>query len=277
MMKNKLYYPLFILSIIGSMLFLNSCQDVIEIELDDADKLYVIEGSVVENRDFILVRVTQTGNYFDTQPEATVNNALVKVTMPDNSEIILNSIGDGYYRADGLTIATSSTYKLKVEVDGKTFTSSTYMPAPVAIDSIATAVQDNPFSPPGDSTKYDVFILYQDVIGENYYRMNTWVNNEYLTTADEIMLIDDKLTDGNPIVIPIFVASFDLGDSVEIELQSIDEATYKYFTTFVSVAGAGAGSPFSAAPDNPETNIEGGALGVFAAYTSSKKSIVVEE
>jgi hypothetical protein len=277
MKKNKFHSLLFVFGIIGSMLFLNSCQDVIDIELDEADKQYVIEGSVLEGTDYISVRVTQSGNFFDTQPETTIDNAQVKVTMPDNTEILLNSIGGGYYRADGLTITTSSTYKLRVEVAGKTFTSSTYMPAPVAIDSLATAPQNNPFSPPGDSVQYDVFMLYQDVIGENYYRMNTWVNNKYLDTADEIMLIDDKLTDGNPIVIPIFVTSFDLGDTVEVELQSIDAATYKYFTTFVSIASSGAGSPFSAAPANPETNIEGGALGIFAAYTSSKKVIVVEE
>jgi hypothetical protein len=55
----------------------------------------------------------------------------------------------------------------------------------------------------------------------------------------------------------------------------MDASVYTFLETFVSAASADAGSPFSAAPDNPISNIEGGALGVFAAYARSSVQIII--
>jgi len=257
------------------LLAMQSCQDVIDIDLNDADPKYVIEGAVIEGVDSILVRVTQTASFFDASEPQGINNATVVVTMPNGQEVTLGSIGNGYYTATGQTISTSSTYSLRVNVDEQEFTATTYMPAHTELDSLNVEFSEGLFGLEGT---YNVFLNFNDSLGiADYYKMNVTVNDTLLNSANEIMVVDDALVDGNAIYMPVFVRDFDLGDSVAIELQAIDKATYKFYLTMASVAGSSAGSPFSATPANPESNIKGGALGVFAAYTSSKKNIIVTE
>ncbi|MDB5281012.1 MAG: hypothetical protein JWO06_87, partial [Bacteroidota bacterium] len=64
-------------------------------------------------------------------------------------------------------------------------------------------------------------------------------------------------------------------DVARVDLMSIDANTYKYFTVIRSVSGSG--NPISTAtPQNPPTNIVGGALGYFSAYPIRSKTIVVQ-
>ncbi len=270
-MKNIFFFALLPMLLLA----MQSCQDVIDIDLNDADPKYVIEGAVIEGVDSITVRVTQTASFFDATPPKGINNATVVITMPGGQEVALTSIGNGYYRTTGQTITMEAFYSLRVNVEEQEFTATTYMPAPVSLDSLEVVYSDGMF---GQEGTYNVFINFNDPAGiSNYYKMNTTLNDTLLNGADEIMVTDDALVDGNAIYMPIFIRDFDPGDSVAIELQSIDKATYKFYQTMTAVASSNAGSPFSATPANPESNIKGGALGIFGAYTSSKKNIIVEE
>jgi len=51
----------------------------------------------------------------------------------------------------------------------------------------------------------------------------------------------------------------------------MDEPTFDFFNTLSDVLNNQNGP----APANPNTNIQGGALGYFGAFTSSKKQIIV--
>ncbi len=62
------------------------------------------------------------------------------------------------------------------------------------------------------------------------------------------------------------------GDEVRIEMLSLDEAIYKYWYSLRSGGGDGSGN--TAAPDNPLTNIDGGALGYFSAHTVNRKTVI---
>lgn len=274
MKKNYMQTFLVAALVAVSSIALNSCTKVIEIELNEADRQYVIEGLVYEGADSIEVRVTKTTSFFDTTGPEAVNDAVVKVTMPDASVVTLNAMGNGYYKADGLVITNEATYQLQVDVAEKTFTASSYMPASVALDSLEYEFSEGIF---GGDDFYDVFLLFEDAIGLNYYRARAWVNGEYLNEPGEIQVFDDNLNDGNYIRIPIWVYQFEAGDSVEVELQSLSPETYEFYQTFALVASEDAGSPFTAAPANPDTNIKGGALGVFAAIATSRGVIEVPE
>ena len=92
----------------------------------------------------------------------------------------------------------------------------------------------------------------------------------------DIQLFDDELTNGNYIQIPIFNQEYKPGDTAYVALQTMDADAYIFLETFVTAASADAGSPFSAAPDNPITNIQGGAVGVFVAYSRTESEVIVE-
>lgn len=260
--------------LIAIVLFTTSCQEVIDIELKNSDRRYVIEGSLTLGTDQSTVRVTRTTSYFSSQPPQPVTNATVEITMPDGEIETMTHLGGGFYKAIDLNIVESSEYKLKVEVEDETFVATTYMNAPVIIDTLDAEYQEGFFGEPGS---YNVFITFQDAPGPNHYKVRTFLNGELMNQSDDIQIFDDRFSDGTIIRIPVFNSTFDIGDTVEVDLQSIDRKIYKFYETFTAIAGSGAGSPFSAAPANPETNITGGALGYFGAFTSNRKTIIIQE
>jgi hypothetical protein len=121
-----------------------------------------------------------------------------------------------------------------------------------------------------------VFLNFQDPMSRNYYRAVYKRNGNEQDNLGDIQLFDDQLTNGNYIEIPIFNQEYKLGDTAYVALQTMDAEVYTFLETFISAASADAGSPFSAAPDNPISNIEGGAVGVFAAYSRTEATVVVE-
>ena len=260
-----------------STLILTSCQDVIDIDLRDADRKYVVEGSVVQGVDSVLVRVSRTTSFFETTGPEAITDAEVVLTLPDGTERVLDHVSGGYYKAMGIDAQPNATYRLTVSTGGETFTASAYMPEPVSIDSLTYQPVQNFFGPPpAGPPKFNVFLNFQDPQARNYYRAVYKRNGNEQNNLGDIQLFDDELTNGNYIEIPIFNQEYKLGDTAYVALQTMDAEVYTFLETFQSAASADAGSPFSAAPDNPITNIEGGAVGVFAAYSRTEAEVVVE-
>ena len=256
------------------LLGMQSCQKVIEIDLEEAERQVVIDGGVHEGDDHIHVRISKTTSFFDTSSPEGIGGASVNVTLPDGTVVPLNDGGYGYYSSGDVPLLSSGSYSLKVESGGKTYTATSVMSPSLPLDTLEYEFQEAQF---GGDPGYNVFLLFQDQIGKDYYRVVTEINGELMNQPSDIFVFDDNLNDGNPIRIPIFTRLFEPGDSVVVELQLLDAELYEFYQTFAAVASEDAGSPFSAAPANPETNIVGGALGVFGAYTSSKKTIVLPE
>ena len=264
--------------IIGiSTLLLTSCQDVIDIELRDSDRKYVIEGKVIQGVDSVMVRVSRTTSFFETTGPEAITDAEVVLTMPNGTELELEHVSDGYYKVMGIDAQPNATYRLTVRAGGETFTASSYMPEPVSIDSLTYQPVQNFFGPPpAGPPKFNVFLNFQDPQSRNYYRAVYTRNGNEQDNLGDIQLFDDELTNGNYIEIPIFNQVYDLGDTAYVALNTMDADAYTFLETFISAASADAGSPFSAAPDNPITNIEGGAVGVFAAYARSEAEVIIE-
>jgi hypothetical protein len=66
-----------------------------------------------------------------------------------------------------------------------------------------------------------------------------------------------------------------IGDTIIVELLSIDKAAYDYFNTLKDILSSDR-SPTSLSPANPNTNVSNGALGYFAAFTIDTKTIVLK-
>ncbi|HEY8404372.1 MAG TPA: DUF4249 domain-containing protein [Flavobacteriales bacterium] len=265
----------FIACMLGLLTFtMQSCQDVIDVDLNDADPKYVIEGHIYEGVDSIMVRVTQTASFFDGGLPPVVDDATVIITMPSGEEVLLQSIGNGYYKATNQVIVDDADYALRVLVNDEEFTAVTRMPKHIELDSLEQVANPQLF---GSDPTYAVYVRYQDPVGPQYYKYVVTYNDTLLIDSDEIIVVDPGALDGQEIYMPIYYLSCEVGDVVEVELQCIDKGVYQFFDTMKDIAGGSAGSPFSATPANPITNIRGGALGVFGAYTSSKKSITITE
>jgi hypothetical protein len=115
---------------------------------------------------------------------------------------------------------------------------------------------------------------FQDSVGvQNYYRVLIAKNDTLYNKAFDYYIFDDKIRDGQYIDAPLFTTFFKPGDTVNVELLSMDAGVYDYFNTLSEILTSDANT--SAAPANPNSNFNNGALGYFAAYATSKKSIRV--
>jgi len=106
----------------------------------------------------------------------------------------------------------------------------------------------------------------------NNYRFLLAINQQL---SRRLNVINDKYYNGNAVRYTVFrddKAYIKKGDSLMVEMRNLDKANYDYFNTLNDVIN----SDRSAAPANPVSNITGGALGYFCAYSSTKMSLVVK-
>ena len=117
-----------------------------------------------------------------------------------------------------------------------------------------------------------VFLNFtDDETATNYYRVRAWVNG----AADENLYVtNDELFNGQVYTQPLFATTVEKGDTVFIELLSIDKANYTYYSTLSS---SDSGDPFSPTPSNPVSNMENGALGYFGMYTTYTMTIIMPQ
>ena len=66
------------------------------------------------------------------------------------------------------------------------------------------------------------------------------------------------------------------GDTIRFEMNCIDQAYYN-FVTEAQLEIAGYYPLFSGPPSNVKSNIEGGALGIFTAYSIQEYELVLEQ
>lgn len=175
------------------------------------------------------------------------------------------------------------TYSLKVELNGETFTSSTQIVPPTPLDSVYW-VQD-PGANPGygyswarltDPPGYDAYMwevkrinmvngapkdpafkaTFSPVIDDEFFNgqtFNFYYENPF-TWNDETVADADK-------------GYYKQGDSVVIKFSKIDANVYEFLEKKYMQLGT-SGNPF-ASPTTIPSNIQGGAIGLWAGYSPS--------
>ena len=257
--------------LLGILVIAASCQKVIDVDLNDTNQTIVIEGNYTGQDSTVRVKITQTSSYFDSEPSPVVDNAVVTITDAGGNTTVIPSVGNGEYLLSGYAPSYGSDYVLTVSHDGVTYTAKCNMPVPVALEPITYLYFDGFFGAEGG---YAAFMNFNDPANvANYYIAVLGLNGDVFDGIDDIFTQDDALTDGNLVERPLFASDFfDIGDTVYMELRSVDKAMYDYTNEIQSIIG---GSN-SAAPGNPTTNWDNGALGYFNAYGVSVDTVVIQ-
>ena len=246
-----------------------SCEKVVNIDLNESDPQYVIEGEVFEGMNPLRVFINKTTDFYGKQPQAPVSDAIITIGSPDGTITTVPHVSAGYYELPSFIAVAGNTYTLKVQANGKEFTASTVVPAPVPFDSIRTEYNDGGFGffDPG----YNVVGYITDPIAEaNNYRAILTVND---TIRDDLYLFDDKFNNGKPVDLDPF-DRFQLGDTITMEVRTMDRPVFDFFTTLSEALSNGQGGP---APANPISNIKGGALGYFGGFGVSRIGVRIRE
>jgi hypothetical protein len=256
------------------LVFITSCEKVIDVNLDSVEKKYVIEGNITNVPGTCQVKITQTKDFDEDNTFPGVSGATVTVSDNGGTPVALTETSTGVYETTAINGTIGHTYTLTVNVGGQTFTAPSTMPVLVTFDSIY--IDEQTFF--GDLRKVPT-LVYQDPEGKgNGYHFIQYKNGVREST---IFVRNDDFTDGNKITTALLSFGGDddddedkikTGDTIRVVMECIDPAGYKYWSSLEAASG----DSNNATPANPVTNITGGALGYFSAHTTEEKTIVVQ-
>ena len=257
---------------IVALVILSSCEKVVELDLNSADPKLVVEGLINNEAGPYVVNLTYTTNFFNPDKIPAVMGASVIVSDDAGQVDTFTEIEDGVYMSCHLQGIEGRTYFLNVIVDGTTYSAESYLPFERPIDSVLSEKIKFPGTPAHAPKFYLISTYFTDTVNVvNHYRFRTYLNG---VVIDDISLLNDELNDGESMSLQQFTADFKKNDTISIELCSIDEKVYTYYSTLADVMNT---NPMStSAPANPISNISNGALGYFGALSSSKMTIVLK-
>lgn len=268
-MKKKTIF-IYLLGVI-TICTTTSCKDVIDVDLRTADPKLVIEGSI-RMGEFAEVLITKSKEFSGSNEYIPITDAVVTITTDEQKSEVLQSNAQGRYVATTIVGTERTTYHLSVQYDDVEYTATSYMPPRVEIDDLTV------WKMPVRDTA-DPQIHFKDPKGEEnqYYRCVLYINDVKPTLRDRLgdQLISTEFVDGSDISQVIFLHyetdrdddPIEQGDKVTVEMQCIDKGVYKFFETLYNTEDALA---------NPTSNIKGGALGYFGAYSYTSASVVME-
>lgn len=251
-----------------------SCERVVDVALNEAVPRYVIEATI-NNNGICRVLLSATASVAGADSFAVIRNASVSISDNNSAPVILSEKQPGEYQSSTMKGRPGHTYHLRVRINKQEFTATSVMPAvvvkPDSVYFTAEAVSG--------SDHLIANVWYKDPVGAgNYYRFIQYVNERKERT---VFVNNDKLNDGKAVAYPLFYLNsdnnekrnIDRGDTVRIELQCIDAGMYRYWYSLSTVSGT---QLFAAVtPANPVSNISGGALGYFSAFTSRSIRVIL--
>lgn len=245
----------------------SACEKVIDLKLDDAAPVIVIDGGISDLNDNHTIKISKTYSFTEPNKFNGVSNANIELKAEGKVVAAFAETSPGVYQSSTKFKGKPGVrYDLKVTCEGKTYEASSVMPARVILDALTFKT----FNIFGESNTY-IVANFSDPAGiANQYRYILKTKG----VVEEDAVSEDRFNDGNKVENVIFYELEDLvkGDSVHVEFQCIDRNVYRYFYSLGQNSGQG-GPPVS--PANPPSNFSNGALGVFNAHTSSFRTAVI--
>jgi hypothetical protein len=270
--RTALYVAIGIIALFG--LFLSSCEKVIHLDLNTAEKKYVIEATVTDQTGTAQVLLSQTKNFDDNNQFVGVSGAVITVKEEGGLLTTFTETSPGHYEAPGLAGSSGKSYDLNVTVAGNVFTATSTMPAKVNMDSIYTT-DEFIFT----DTRKIVNVVFQDPPGRgNNYRFIQYVNS---LKEKQLFVENDDYTDGRLNITKLYYFPDDnsdstiihADDSLRIDMLCIDPKVYEYWYSLERNTN---GDNNNVTPANPVSNIQGGALGYFSAHTLQTRRMKVK-
>ncbi|MBV8389662.1 MAG: DUF4249 domain-containing protein [Mucilaginibacter sp.] len=255
-MKNNHFFILIALALV----MVTACTKTITPPLNYSPQL-VIEGVVSDTAGPYHVSLSKTANFYSDNVYPTVSGATVVITdATANVTDVLSEAASGDYVTHAIIGTPGHTYQLKVMLAGQTYTATSTMPKPVALDSVTVDYSvSNNFRPVAN---------YQDPADQkNYYKYSIQRNGKHV---NHFQTFDDRLSNGRYIrdKLDCDTGTFHHGDLVKVDLVGLDFGAFNFLHEAEAVAYDNANL---STPATPTSNITGGCIGYFAAQTVSSK------
>lgn len=304
MKRSFVFAGIILMGFLGSLV---SCERDFHIDLKSGEQELVVEAYINNELPlFNYVVLTHSQDYYDTSVQSIpVTGALVTVTeggLGTNGNYEWDqSTRKRLIEADvpqvpggavpGVYIDTNAYsnpaialrgkigkyYLLEIETKGNRYTSITYLPPPVALDSVTSGnyFVDSIY----DKARLTLYYKDPDTIGNTqlfYWQNNFNHRNSFgwgAIGSSRFLPGTDDLTNGQDLQLTPN-NGFLLGDTVNYHLVSVERKVYNFWDSFNKARDAN--GPF-ATPVKLESTIEGNnVVGCFSGFSLSTKEIVVK-
>lgn len=289
-MKSRIKIELLTIFSMFTLLF-TSCEDVVQVELDNSDlDLVSVEAYVntkAENN--VYVKLERTLPVDASQDNPPIHDAVIEVSddlgLPNtvlleeykNSGMYVLPKGIKYHAEPGRT------YHLNITLpDGVEISASDYLRAVEPLDSVKVNL-----SARGNYEFLAVFISAPNYPSPvQYYKWDIFINGKMLYESLNMVIANDELVDGNYIYDFEIFTDFALdesdkimfkGDTITVEQLSISKAGYDFYMGMINQAFTG--GPYSVPPANLPGNLSSSdgkrVLGIFSARDVSEGNPVI--
>jgi len=247
-MKKILKYVFILIS-----LFLVSCTDVIDVELQTGPPRLVIEASLNWEKGTVgnnqMIKLSISTPYFDSTDSEEVIRASVKIINEnDGTEFVFSDQNNGLYTTSSFIPELHQIYILEINYLGETFIAKESL-IPVTNISNITQSKENGFI----DDVIGVSVSFIDPADkDNYYLVKFQEQDDLFPTLYDV---DDEFTNGNEMTITYEKITdeetgekeLEPGDVLDIELYGISKNYYNYIRLLIS-QNESSGSPFSSIP-----------------------------
>ena len=222
-----------------------SCEDVVEIELNESDPRLVVEASILvfENGTYSSkVRLTTSAPFYgDEIPIVSDASVIIK---SNNDIFTFNYTENGVYTSNFIPNENTD-YTLEIVYKNELYSATQQLISVATIDYIE---QVNDAGANGDEIELKIFFT-DPPNEENYYFFEGYSEKGLILDA-----FRDEFFDGNQIFGLYSVDELEVGDEVEFHLNGVDEQFYNFITLLFQQVESG-GGPFETQPATVRGNI----------------------
>ena len=237
------------------ILFLSSCEDVVDLELEEDGAQLVVDAWINDKPETQVIKLRRTIPYFDNTFAPEVTGATVVVADSDSTLFVFeDSDNDGDYtwtpQPGEKLIQEGKDYALYIELNGDEYISISKAKRAVAIDSIGYEFRDDLV---GVADGIIAQIYAKDPVGVgDVYWIKTYKNGQFLNKPQEMNITYDAAfgpggnSDGILFIPPIRTGinripdtgddaidtdsfpPYAIGDNIRVEVHSITEEAFFY-------------------------------------------------
>lgn len=227
---------------------LSSCEDVVDVELNEAPPRLVVDAALKVRKDgsaSSTIKLTTTAAFFDDNVPV-VPDASITVTDGNGKIYPFEYIDEGIYYSKSLFPKANLDYTLSIQYKNEIFTATAQLQSTPPLDFVEQR-NDGGFT--GKDIELKVF--FTDPAGEdNFYFF------EGLSDRGDILdVYNDEFFDGNTIFGYYLVEDLAAGDEVQFNLYGIDEAFHNFMFILLQQTSDQGGGPFETQPATVRGNI----------------------
>lgn len=233
-------------------LFLNSCEDVIPVDLNTAAPKLVIEASInwkkgTSGNQQKITLTTTTDFYSAIIPKVSGATVYIK----NSSNTIFNfaeSVKKGEYVCANFIPVLNEMYTLTIISNGATYSATESLKS---VAPITEVIQNNNGGFTGNSIEIKTY--YLDPANEKNYYLYKYVYSNQIKS--NFYVDQDEFFNGNKFFSISQNNDLKVGDKIEVIHYGISKAYYNYMSVLVSIAGNNGGGPFQSQPATVRGNI----------------------